>query len=177
MCGVTALITYSCQHWDQLSSVSSHHLTYKWAHWAFVVSQLIFSVLAFRHALTIPDNIHTGFCLCSYDSIYILPIEPLSSFLLFLLPPPSPCPLTCPLLSSLTAHLPRLSPISSRLSSFLSRLSLHAWIAAVILVSPSAIRGRCWNRCITGRHPTTQHSSGQALYHLSSLTARWKKEK
>lgn len=65
----------------------------------------------------------------------------------------------------------------SHLTSFLSRLSLHAWIAAVILVAPSVIRGQCWNRCITGRHPTTQHSSGQALYHLSSLTAQWKKEK
>ena len=61
-------------------------------------------------------------------------------------------------------------------SSALSCVSLHAWLAAVIPVSPSVIRGQCRNRCIAGRYLTTQHFTGQALYHLSPLTAQWGKK-
>lgn len=73
-------------------------------------------------------------------------------------------------------HPPAPSSISTPLSSALSCVSLHAWLAAVIPVLPSVIRGQCRNRCITGRNLTTQHFTGQALYRLSSLTAQCKKK-
>lgn len=38
-----------------------------------------------------------------------------------------------------------------------STVSLHAWLAAIIPALSSMIRGRCRNRCITGRYLTTQH--------------------
>lgn len=92
------------------------------------------------------------------------------------LPPQlSLCPLTCPPLSSSTTH--PAPPLSDPCFPSLSCVSLHAWLAAVIPVSPSVIKGQCRNRCITGRYLTTQHFTGQALYHLSSLTAQWGKKK
>ncbi len=82
------------------------------------------------------------------------------------------CALLTALSSSSTTHRP--SPSSTPSSFPLPCVSLHAWLAAVISASPSVIRGQCRNRCITGRYLTTQHFTGQALYHLSSLTAQWR---
>lgn len=72
------------------------------------------------------------------------------------------CPLTCPPQSLSTIHPPSPSSISFPLSA-LSCVSLHAWLAAVIPVSPSVIKGQCRNRCITGRYLTTQHNRPNTL--------------
>lgn len=102
-------------------------------------------------------------CLIYLFSLFL--IQPLSSSLApFSSFPPYfwLCPLTCPPLSLSTIHLPSPSSISFPLSA-LACVSLHAWLAAVIPLSPSMIRGQCRNRCITGRNLTTQHNRPNTL--------------
>lgn len=86
------------------------------------------------------------------------------------------CPLTCPPLSLSTIHLPSPSSISFPLSA-LACVSLHAWLAAVIPLSPSMIRGQCRNRCITGRNLTTQHNRPNTLSFVITDSSGKKKYK
>lgn len=71
------------------------------------------------------------------------------------------CPLTC--VPSFKDHLPSTSSVLSHLCFCPSCLCLRTWIAAVIPVSPSVIRGQRRNRCNTGSYPTREHFTVQAL--------------